>query len=120
MPTSTPELKNLLARRKEIELTVVGRKSGRKSSRPVWFVLEGDTLYLLPVTGSDTEWYKNILQNPKISISVGGVQAELEASPVTDPKAVLSVVEKFRSKHGAADVRKYYSKLDVAAVVKIS
>lgn len=119
MPTSTAELKNLLGGRKEIELTVVGRKSGRKSSRPVWFVLEGGTLYLLPVTGSDTEWYKNILQNPKIWISVNGVQGEFEASPVTDPKTVSSVVEKFRGKHGAADVKKYYSKFDVAAIVKI-
>jgi hypothetical protein len=73
----------------------------------------------LPVAGSDTEWYKNILQNPKIWISVDGVQGEFEASPVTDPKTVSSVVEKFRGKHGAADVKKYYSKFDVAAIVKI-
>lgn len=120
MPTSTAELKRFLGRGQEIELTVLGRKSGRKSSRPVWFVLEGDTLYLLPVTGSDTQWYKNVLQNPKLWISAGSVQGEFEATSVTDPKTVSSVVEKFRAKYGAGDVKKYYSKLDVAAVVKIS
>ena len=51
---------------------------------------------------------------------MGGVQGEFEASPVIDPKAVASVVEKFRGKHGAADVKKYYSKFDVAATAKIS
>ena len=38
------------------------------------------------------------------------------ADPVTDAKAVKSVVEKFREKYGAKDVRKYYSKFDVAGV----
>ena len=38
------------------------------------------------------------------------------ADPVTDAKAVKSVVEKFREKHAAKDVRKYYSKFHVAVV----
>ena len=35
---------------------------------------------------------------------------------VTDAPRVASVVEKFREKYGAGDVRKYYSKFDVAVV----
>jgi hypothetical protein len=27
----------------------------------VWFVLEGQKLYLLPVKGSETQWYNNVL-----------------------------------------------------------
>ena len=38
--------------------------------------------------------------------------------PVTHPKAVASIVEKFREKYGAKDVMKYYSKLDVALWLK--
>jgi CubicO group peptidase (beta-lactamase class C family) len=33
-------------------------------------VHEGNTLYLLPVQGSDTNWYKNLLVDPTLSISV--------------------------------------------------
>ena len=33
--------------------------------------------------------------------------------------AVESVVEKFRDKYGAGDVKKYYSKVDVAVVTDI-
>ena len=33
---------------------------------------------------------------------------------MTDTKTVKSVVEKFREKYGAKDVKKYYSKFDVA------
>ena len=41
------------------------------------------------------------------------------AAPVTDAKAVKSVVEKSPDKYGAVDVKKYYSKFDVAVVIKM-
>ena len=116
MPTRNDTLTAHLARSREINVSVTGRKSGRTISNPVWFVLEDDKLYLLPVQGSDTQWYKNVLKNPMIRIGAGGALAELKAIPVTDAKEVASVVEKFREKYGAKDVKKYYSKFDVAVV----
>jgi deazaflavin-dependent oxidoreductase (nitroreductase family) len=98
---------------------VIGRKSGRTISIPVWFVLEGEKLYLLPVRGSDTQWYKNVLKNPSIRINARGVEAGFRADPVSDAKAVKSAVEKFREKYGAQDVKKYYSKFDVAVLVEL-
>jgi len=38
---------------------------------------------------------------------------------MTDAKAVKSVVERFREKYGAKDVKKYYPKLDVAVGVQL-
>ena len=118
MPTNDT-LKDRLSRYREIKITVTGRKSGRPISNPVWFVWEDGTLYLLPVQGSDTQWYKNVLQNPAIRIDARGVEAEFQAVPITDPTQVASVVKKFRDKYGAGDVKKYYSKFDVAVVVKM-
>ena len=113
------ELKDRLARYRQIKLSVIGRKSGQTISIPVWFVLEGDKLYLLPVQGSDTQWYRNVLKNPQIRIDARGVGAEFRAMPITEAKAVKSVVEKFREKYGAKDVKQYYSKFDVAVVVRL-
>lgn len=48
------ELKARLSRYRQIKLTVIGRKTGETISIPVWFVLEGEKLYLLPVHGSDS------------------------------------------------------------------
>ena len=110
------ELKDRLSQFRQIKLTVTGRKSGKTISNPVWFVLESEKLYLLPVRGSDTQWYKNVLQNPAIRIDARGAEAEYRAVPITDAKTVESVMEKFREKYGAADVKKYYSKFDVAVV----
>jgi deazaflavin-dependent oxidoreductase (nitroreductase family) len=108
-----------LARSREINITVIGRKSGRTISNPVWFVLDGDRLYLLPVQGAETQWYKNVLKNPSLQIEAGTTEAEFKLIPVTDAKQVSSVVDRFRDKYGASDVRKYYSKFDVAVVVPI-
>jgi len=47
------------------------------------------------------------------------VEAEFRGKPITDAKAVKSVVEKFREKYGAKDVKKYYSKFDVAVVLEL-
>jgi len=118
-PTRNDDLKNRLSRSREINITVTGRKSGRPISIPVWFVLEGDKLYLLPVQGSDTQWYKNVLKNPSIQIESAGERAELKVTPITDPKQVASVAEKFRSKYGASDVKKYYSKFDAAVIAEL-
>jgi deazaflavin-dependent oxidoreductase (nitroreductase family) len=112
-------LKEHLSRSSEITITVTGRKSGRTISNPVWFVLADDKLYLLPVKGSDTQWYKNVLQSPSLQIAARGAAADLKAIPVTDATQVKSVIEKFRAKYGA-DVKKYYSKFDVAVVASIS
>lgn len=119
MSAQTAALKDRLSRYTEISLTVTGRKSGRAITNPVWFVFEGDTLNLLPVQGSDTQWYKNVLENPTIQVSARGEEAKLQVVKVTAPKQVASVVEKFRAKYGDRDVKKYYSKFDVAVLVRI-
>jgi deazaflavin-dependent oxidoreductase (nitroreductase family) len=114
------DLQERLARYRQMKLSVTGRKSGKTISMPVWFVLEGETLYLLPVRGSDTQWYRNVLQNPSIRIDARGAEAELRAQPITESKMLKSVIEKFRDKYGAEDVKKYYSKFDVAVVIQLT
>ncbi|HKN31958.1 MAG TPA: nitroreductase/quinone reductase family protein [Terriglobales bacterium] len=113
------ELKTRLSRYRQINLSVTGRKSGRAISIPVWFALDGEKLYLLPVRGAATQWYKNLLQNPQIAVDARGEQAKFRALAITDAKAVKSVIEKFREKYGADNVKKYYSNFDVAVVADI-
>jgi deazaflavin-dependent oxidoreductase (nitroreductase family) len=111
-------LEDQLSRVHEITITTTGRKSGRTISLPIWFVWEDGTLYLLPVKGSDTQWCRNMFHNPAIRIKAGNAEGEFTANAVTEAAQVKSVVEKFRAKYGTADVRKYYSKFDVAVIVR--
>jgi deazaflavin-dependent oxidoreductase (nitroreductase family) len=104
----------------EIELTVTGRKSGREISIPVWFVRDGDKMYLVPVNGSDSDWYKNVLNEPTIRLASGGVQLTARATPVTDPARVGEILDMFQAKYGARDVERYYPKQDAAVEVPLT
>ena len=83
--------------------------------------VEGEKLYLLPVcralirsgTGTCSRTRRFGLTHEPRKRNSGQRQ-----SPT--PKAVKSVVEKFREKYGAEDVKKYYSGLDVAVVVHMT
>lgn len=116
---SEGDIHQKLNRASEITLSVKGRKSGKDIPRPVWFAYEGNTLYLLPVQGSDTNWYKNMLAGSNLYISVNGVKVPATGKPITDSNDVKEVVSKFKSKYGEGDVKKYYTKFDVAAEVPL-
>jgi deazaflavin-dependent oxidoreductase (nitroreductase family) len=118
MPAQNHTINETLLKSSEIHISVTGRKSGRTISVPIWFVFDKD-LYLLPVHGSDTQWYKNVLKNPSIRVKAGSTEADFKAVPITDAKQVSAVIETFRGKYGAGDVKKYYSKFDVAVLAKM-
>jgi hypothetical protein len=117
---SKPDLYQRLDSAREIELTVKGRKSGNNTSRPVWFVREGNILYLLPLNGSDTNWYKNMLVNPMFKLSLNGTETlSANGRPITDKNRVADVVRKFNSRYGEGEVKKYYTKFDAAVEVPL-
>jgi len=118
MSTKKDALEDRLSRYREIKISVTGRKSGHTISIPIWFVADNDKLYMLPVHGSDTQWYRNILSNPSIQIAARDADGDFNAIPITDGTQVSAVVEKFREKYGVNDVKKYYSKFDVAVLAQ--
>jgi hypothetical protein len=113
------EAQRVLDASQELQISVIGRKTRKEHSTPVWFVREGKTVFLLPVRGSKNQWYRNVLKSRRIKISSGRLSLDLSAKPITEPKKVESVVERFRKKHGAADVKRYYSVFDAAVEMKL-
>jgi deazaflavin-dependent oxidoreductase (nitroreductase family) len=113
------ELKGALETASELDLTVTGRKSGRDISNPVWFVQEDEKLYLLPVGGAESDWYRNVLKTPTIRVGASGIEASARAAPITDPATVNDIVNKFQAKYGA-NVDRYYPKRDVAVEVPLA
>ncbi|TMI45762.1 DUF2255 family protein [Candidatus Bathyarchaeota archaeon] len=109
-----------LKKNKEIELTVTGRRTGKPLPRPVWFVLRGTELLLLPVTGTDSQWYKNVLVNPLVKISAGQQSFNGNLRVITEKRRIEEVIDLFRGKYGPSDIKKYYPKPNVAASLSIS
>ncbi|MFI7425439.1 nitroreductase/quinone reductase family protein [Micromonospora sp. NPDC049836] len=110
---------NALEGVREVEITVTGRRTGRQISHPVWFVQEDDNLFLVPVTGSDSQWYKNVRRTPMIQVAANGTALSSSVTPITDAAQVEHVVDLFRAKYGAQRVNEYYPKHDVAVQIPL-
>ncbi|SCL20176.1 deazaflavin-dependent oxidoreductase, nitroreductase family [Micromonospora rhizosphaerae] len=103
----------------EVELTVTGRKTGRQISRPVWFVQEEESMFLMPITGSDSHWYKNVRQTPMVQVAANGMALNTTATPITEPDRVHHVEAMFRDKYGPDQVEQHYPKRDVAVQLSL-
>jgi len=80
------------------------------------------------LTGSDSAWSKNILVHADVPVSsrraltvlgMKGRKLTAHTKPIQGPAEVADVVQKFKSKYGATEFSKTYSKLDVAVQVLI-
>jgi deazaflavin-dependent oxidoreductase (nitroreductase family) len=104
---------------REVEITVTGRRTGRQITHPVWFVLDEDSVFLVPVSGSDSQWYKNVRETPMIEVRSNGTALSSSATPITERGRVDHVVELFKAKYGADKVESFYPKHDVAVQVPL-
>ena len=69
-----------------IDLTTVGRVSGRPHTIEIWFAAHGSTLYLLSGGGTRSDWVRNLTRTPVVRIRVGVDQYAGTARIVTDPQ----------------------------------
>jgi deazaflavin-dependent oxidoreductase (nitroreductase family) len=110
-----------LSGRDELTLEVTGRSTGRQISVPVWFVTEADDdkVYLVPIHGSDSDWYRNLVATPRLQLTADGATVSATATPIGDPARVRHVVENFRAKYGNDQVASYYPRTDAAVEVSV-
>ena len=114
------ELRNALRDANEVDLITTGRKSGNESSRPIWFVEEDEKLLLLPVSGSESNWYRNVEKTPTIGLAADGAELRTAARTTEDRSTVDHVVEAFSDKYGADRVKEYYPGVDAAVEVPLA
>jgi len=60
------------------------KRPAARSPTPVWFVRDSEKLYLVPVRGSDSDWYKNVLKTPTIRLAAEGVRLDATVTPISD------------------------------------
>ena len=57
--------------RSTCRLTHRGRRSGKPYEVTIWFMVDGETVYLATANAS-RQWVRNVQANPSISLAVGG------------------------------------------------
>ena len=79
----TPETLDRLAVQRTIDLTTVGRRSGRPRTVEIWwFAVEGR--FVITGTPGVRDWYANVLADPSIVIHALGMELPALAQPITD------------------------------------
>jgi deazaflavin-dependent oxidoreductase (nitroreductase family) len=89
-------------------LTSTGRVSGRPHTIEIWFALEDHTLYLLSGGGDRSDWVRNLLARPEVTVRLGRRDADglagrarlVEAGSVEDELARRLVTAKYQPGYG--------------------
>ena len=82
-----------------VELTTLGRKSGKPHTTPIWFVYDQGRLYLQAGRGGKTDWYLNLQKNPQMTLKIDTLTFSGKAKLITDPKEIERVHGLFASKY---------------------
>jgi deazaflavin-dependent oxidoreductase (nitroreductase family) len=72
-----------VARKQTTRLTHIGRKTGKPHEVTIWFVLDGDQLYI-GTANHRRQWVRNVQKTPKIRLSIGGETFEGTARFLSD------------------------------------
>ena len=99
-----------LAGKSTLILTHYGRKSGKPYEVKIWFVVDGDRVFI-GSANVERQWVRNVQKNPCIKLSVGGEKFEAEARFLVDPAE--------RNRALAAMGRKYWMYTPVFAIGKM-
>jgi len=88
------------ARQSNIRLTTTGRKSGRKHTVTVWFVVAAaDRIQVQHVQGDTAHWYKNLVKQPDVEVDFGQGPLSGRATPITDRAQIREVLRRVRRKY---------------------
>ena len=99
-------------------LTTIGRVTGRPHTIEIWFALEGRTAYLLSGGGRRSDWVRNLIHTPEVTLRLGAETVSGRARVVSDTsedeRARGLVHDKYRLGYGGDLTRWRRSSLPVA------
>jgi deazaflavin-dependent oxidoreductase (nitroreductase family) len=75
MDSISPIRLKRVARRQTVVLTHYGRKTGRPYQVTIWFVLDGDKLYI-GTANLNRQWVRNVQKTPQVHLSIDGEKFE--------------------------------------------
>lgn len=87
-----------VARRPRCRLAHFGRKTGRGHEVTIWFLVDGDVVYLV-TADRRRQWVRNVLARPSVELRVDGETFHGEVEPVAHPDEMTRVIELLKRKY---------------------
>jgi deazaflavin-dependent oxidoreductase (nitroreductase family) len=82
--TVTDEARQALERQQTVEITTIGRRSGRPRRIETWRYRADGRFWLTGSPGS-RDWYANMLAHPEFTLHLHGLDLQVRGRAVTDP-----------------------------------
>jgi F420H(2)-dependent quinone reductase len=86
-------------------LNTVGRKTGRKRTSPLLYVMDGEDFVIIASKGgaaAHPAWYLNLRANPEATVEIGDREVQVEAE-VADPEEKARLWQKMVEMYPAYD-----------------
>jgi len=72
-------------------LTTKGRKTGNPHEIEIWFVIHGDSLYLMSGNRERSDWVRNLIQEPNVTLRIAGQTFSVSARIVKNEPEEIPV-----------------------------
>ncbi len=74
-------------------LTTRGRRSGLRRTTPLQYERLGDTVIVGSARGVAADWYRNVLADDRVEVTIGRRRFAGRATPTSEPSAVVDFLE---------------------------
>ena len=88
-------------------ITTRGRKTGKPHSRPIWFVVDGPTIYL-GTLNARRDWVRNAQKNADVMLDFGALRVRGHLATVTDPALEARIRELLAGKYWTAWIGSWF------------
>jgi len=84
-----------------LQLTTLGRKTGKPHTVTTWFLVDGETVYLVTLK-LQRDWPRNLMKNGHAELDIGGKVFQGRATQIVDATRLRQVNALLRQKYRAA------------------
>ncbi len=84
-------------------LTTTGRITGRSHTVEIWFAIQGQALYILSGGGDRSDWVKNTLRQPRVTIRIEQTTLSAHARLIQDAEEDALARKLLFDKYNAPD-----------------
>lgn len=99
------------------QITTTGRKTGNPHTVPVWFVLDGDTIYLTTLN-EKRDWVRNAEHTPTVTLAIGTLRVQGHFARVADAVLAARVGKLRRDKYMLGRIASWFG-YDTAVTFRV-
>ena len=100
MPEFPREVVEAARSARQVTLTTLGRKSGKRRRVTIWIASEGDSLFVRSGGGMVRDWPQNLEDRGEAELKVGGHVARVRPRRIDQADEARAVSQLYRAKYG--------------------